>query len=323
MKAEALPNRQSIRKRGWDYTAAGWYFVTINTHRARPWFGVIVNGKMILNEMGRLAEEEWRKSASIRPGIVLDECVIMPDHMHGLVRLPEGRQGPQGRDASRPYACGAASGSLGALVAGYKAAVSRQARRRGLAGADDEVWHRNYWDVIVSDAQALANIRRYIRNNPQNAMSALQASEPKFVGNRALWDRPKIGFLASRGPASPHGRLDLKANEAILSGFLSPMERALFKSGLAKGKPMIWVKPWGLNEGLDHPATRRAMDDGRLLVVSPFDAAAEAPSARRAAWCNQYVLAHGDRIVVGHLTPGGMLACLLSEAKPDMEIIYL
>ena len=68
---------------------------------------------------------------------------------------------------------------------------------------------------------------------------------------------------------------------------------------------------------------RVALDAGLLLIVSPFDESIEAPSIRRAAWCNEFVLAHCDRMVVGHLNPGGMLACILSEADPELEIIYL
>jgi len=55
-----LPNRQSIRKKGWDYTTPGWYFVTCNTREGRALFGVIVNGRMVLSEAGRVAEECWR-----------------------------------------------------------------------------------------------------------------------------------------------------------------------------------------------------------------------------------------------------------------------
>jgi hypothetical protein len=59
------------------------------------------------------------------------------------------------------------------------------------------------------------------------------------------------------------------------------------------------------------------------LLVSPFDDEIEAPSTRRAAWCNQYVLEHCNRLVIGHLNPGGMLACILSEADPEKEITYI
>ena len=124
----AMPNRRSIRKRGWDYTAPGWYFITINTHRGRSLFGVIANGQVVLSAAGRAVAEEWFKSAIIRPGIELDEFVVMPNHVHGLVRLPEGRQ--EGRPAGRPCSspcspCGPPPGSLGAFVAGFKGAAGR------------------------------------------------------------------------------------------------------------------------------------------------------------------------------------------------------
>ena len=331
------PNRQSIRKKGWDYTAPGHYFVTLNTHGSRPLFGTIVNGRMVLNDAGRIAEEEWRKSAQIRAEIELDEFVVMANHVHGIVRIV----GASGRTPARPVArplgdlpvartdCRGARHvarlfpkSLGAFIAGYKGAVGKRINEmRQSPGA--VVWHRNYWDVIVRDAQALARIRDYIRFNPQNYHAVMNGAEPGYLGNRALLKLPQVGFLASRGAATPHGRMPLKVGEAILSGFLSPMESAVFKAGVAHGTPLIWVKPWRLQDGADTPLIRRALEDGRLLILSPFDDAAEAPSARRAVWCNQYVLAHCNRMVVGHLNPDGMLACILSEATPDLEVCYL
>jgi REP element-mobilizing transposase RayT len=318
----ALPNRQSIRLKGWDYTSAGCYFVTINTHKSRALFGVIVNGKMVLNEAGRVAEAEWRRSAIIRKGIALDEFVVMPNHVHGIVRF-------EGLDASSPSEAQFGkpqAGSLGTFVGAYKAAVSRIIGRglRGLAfQTRSPIWHRNYWDVLVRDEKALGAIRNYIRYNPQNYEAVMNAGEPQWIGNRELLDLPKTGFLASRGADAPHGRLPVKAGEAIISGFLSPMERAVFQAGLEHKRPLIWVKPWGLEEtGMMHHA-RTALDEGRLLVLSPFAESIEAPSIRRAAWCNQYVLAHCDRMVIGHLNPGGMLACVLSEADPELEILYL
>lgn len=323
-----------MRKKGWDYTAPGCYFVTCKTHANRTLFGTIVNGRMVLNEAGRIAEEEWHKSAQIRAEIELDEFVIMPNHVHGVVRIVATRgspvppaPAPAGRGDPRVAPTVARTPrlfpkSLGAFIAGYKGAVGKRINEmRKSPGA--VVWHRNYWDVIVRDEQALGRIREYIRSNPQNYHAVVNGAAPGYFGNRALLELPKVGFLASRGVATPHGKLPVKAGEAILSGFLSPMERAVFKAGMAHGTPLIWVKPWGLHDGADGPSIRRAIEDGRLLVLSPFDDAIEAPSARRAVWCNQYVLAHCNRMVVGHLNPDGMLACILSESDPELEITYL
>ena len=328
---QALPNRQSIRMKGWDYTSAGYYFVTINTHKNRALFGTIVNGRVVLNEAGRIAEKEWRKSGVLRKEIELDEFVIMPNHVHGIIYM-------QGFDASNPSTSSSPirpqfgkpiAGALGTFVGAYKAAVTRRIRRglahKGLARqalSDDPIWHRNYWDVIVRDEKALTNIRTYIRFNPQNYDAVMKVGEPHYLGNQKLLDLPKVGFLASRGAGVPQGRLPIKASEVVMSGFLSPMEQAVFKAGLERGRSMIWVKPWGLmHKPLSHQA--RALDEGRLLIVSPFEDQVEAPSVRRAAWCNQYVLDRCDRMVIGHLNPGGMLACILSELDPEKEIVYL
>ena len=329
MEAARVANRQSIRKKGWDYAAAGCYFVTINTHQSRALFGAIVNGQVVLSEAGRVAEEEWRKSAVIRKGIGLDEFVIMPNHVHGIVRLKGhdaacpclqglGAPSPYGGKFGRPVA-----GALGTLVGAYKAAVSREMRRRGLIDQARPVWHRNYWDVIVRDEPALAGIRKYIRENPQNYETVLNVGEPRWAGNRALLDGPKMGFAASRGGGGLPSGLMVKPGEAILSSFLSPMEREVFTAGLERRWPLIWVKPWGLEENAGPSPVRRALEEGRLLMLSPFADDLDAPNVRRAVWCNQYVLAHCDRLVVGHINPGGMLACVLSESDPELEIHYL
>jgi hypothetical protein len=246
----------------------------------------------------------------------------MPNHVHGLVRI---LAGSNHRPAPKPQFGKPIAGALGTFIGAYKAAVSREINRReGLDASSpsprDPVWQRNYWDVIVRDATALANIRRYIRENPRNYQAVMQGGEPRALGNRELLDMPKVGFLASRGDPAAHGKLALNPGEVVMSGFLSPMERALFRAGLKSGKPMIWVKPWGLAVDAESVPVRRAIDAGRLLLVSPFDESIDAPSARRAAWCNHYVIAHCQRLVIGHLNPEGMLACILSEAPPDLEI---
>jgi REP element-mobilizing transposase RayT len=330
-----LPDRQSIRLKGWDYSSPGWYFVTINTHEGRPLFGTVVKGRMVLSEAGRVAEEEWYKSAELRKGLILDEFVVMPNHVHGLVRLEGHTKGFDASNPSAPSPFGKpVAGSLGVFVGAYKAAVSRGLGRglmhqtpahQALPTRQTPTWHRNYWDVIVRDEEALENIRRYIRNNPQNYEVVMQCGEPRLLGNAALMKLPKVGFLASRGVEGLGAKgLDASSpSNAIISGFLSPMERAVFKAGLAKKRPMIWVGPFGA--GLMHQTrpVKEAFDEGRLLLISPFPDSIEAPSVRRAAWCNEYVLAHCDRMVIGHLNPSGMLACILAERPPDLEITYL
>ena len=90
---QKIPNplfhRRSIRLPGYDYSEAGSYFVTLVTHQREHLFGQVVEEKMILNSFGRIVEEEWMRSASIRKEVKLerDEFVVMPNHFHGIVTI--------------------------------------------------------------------------------------------------------------------------------------------------------------------------------------------------------------------------------------------
>jgi len=300
---------------GWDFTSPGWYFLTICTKAMKPVFGTVVNGRMVLNEAGRIADQCWRAIPEHFPRAVVDEHVVMPNHVHGLLQLtPDGWDLP-GFTARREAFGKPVAGSVPTIVRSYKGAVSK-ALGQGL-------WQSRFYEVRARDEAARANIRRYIRQNPENYAAVMHGGEPQCLGNKALLDLPKVGFLASRGQDALHGNLPLKPGEAIISGFLSPMERAVFRAGLAHKRPMIWVLPAGLDAIHGSTACRAAIEEGWLLVLSPFDPALDAPNARRAVWCNQYVLAHCDRVVVGHLNPDGMLACILHEADPDLEVARL
>ncbi len=329
----AIHHRRSIRLRGYDYSSPGRYFVTMCVADRHARFGAVVHGRMVLSEAGRIAAECWRAIPQHFPHVTLDEWVVMPNHVHGIIAIDApGRvvgaknlspiaedTGVVGAKNLSPMDAGAknlspqhgTSRTVGSIVRGFKIGVTK---------AVGALWQRNYYEIIIRNEAALRNIRAYIRFNPQNYEAVMNSGEPSFLGNRALLDGPKLGFLASRGETEAHGHLPLKAGEAIISGFLSPMERAVFKAGLAHGKPLIWVKPWALADGVDSPAIRQALDDGRLLILSPFEKAADAPSVRRAAWCNEYVMHHCEKLVIGHLKPGGMLECLLSDAPLDLAV---
>jgi putative transposase len=83
----AIHNRRSIRIKDFDYSGKGNYFVTICCERRRPLFGEIVNGEMQLNAAGEIARQCWMAIPSHFPHVVLEEFVIMPDHVHGLIRI--------------------------------------------------------------------------------------------------------------------------------------------------------------------------------------------------------------------------------------------
>jgi len=82
-----IHNRQSLRLKGYDYSKKGLYFITIVTQDRARIFGEIKAGEMILNKLGKIAEEEWIKSIEIRNNITLHEYIIMPNHMHGIIQI--------------------------------------------------------------------------------------------------------------------------------------------------------------------------------------------------------------------------------------------
>jgi REP element-mobilizing transposase RayT len=82
-------HRRSIRRKGYDYALPGAYFVTICTYQRQCWFGEILNEQMYLNQIGNVVAQEWVRSSQIRPGMKLDQWVIMPNHLHGLVILTD------------------------------------------------------------------------------------------------------------------------------------------------------------------------------------------------------------------------------------------
>ncbi len=78
-------NRRSIRLRGFDYASTGAYYVTLNVKYRTPLFGTLRDGVMHLSPIGQIVQEEWLRTPDIRPEVVLDEFIIMPDHMHMIV----------------------------------------------------------------------------------------------------------------------------------------------------------------------------------------------------------------------------------------------
>ena len=82
-----IHHRRSIRLKGYDYSRAGLYFVTIITHHRLPLFGEIMDGEMILNAVGMVAENTWFDLVNHVSNITLHEFVVMPNHVHGIIEI--------------------------------------------------------------------------------------------------------------------------------------------------------------------------------------------------------------------------------------------
>ena len=183
-------HRRSIRLKGYDYTQQGAYFVTLVTQGRECLFGEIVNGEMRLNEFGALVAEGWNGLTQHFRNADLDEFVMMPNHLHGIVVLKwdayaDGRgRGEALTDTSayrvtsanvnasplrvstaseRPH--GTKPRSLNAIVQNFKSVTSRKINQRHNTQGTI-IWQRDYFERVIRNENELNRIREYIMSNP-------------------------------------------------------------------------------------------------------------------------------------------------------------
>ena len=201
-----IHHRHSIRLKGYDYTQQGAYFVTICTHQRNCLFGEIVDGEMKLNTNGEIARGSWLSIPRHFQNVELDEFVIMPNHLHGIILIVnnsevegevlanqdflQSRSEVEGealaisndqnqQNLSRQCFAptvntgetikinGTKPQSLAAIIQNYKSVSTRQINRINKAKGN-VVWQHNYYEHIIRNNEALNNIREYIFNNPIN-----------------------------------------------------------------------------------------------------------------------------------------------------------
>ncbi len=152
----------TTRLKQWDYTKAGYYFVTICTKDRECFLGEIIEGKMILSDIGLIVREEWLKTEKIRANLFLDEWVIMPNHIHGIIVI----RNNSGVETPRRGVSTAATllpGSLGSIIGQFK---SKCTRRIWVAGHRHFAWQSRFFDHIIRGDASLQRIKEYIMNNP-------------------------------------------------------------------------------------------------------------------------------------------------------------
>ncbi len=160
--------KNSLRLRGYDYSSVGAYFVTIVTWQRELLFGDIVDGEMILNEMGEIVRDEWERTPQIRHEVELGAYVVMPNHFHAIVIINDIGDLQVGAHGRAPLRIGVAyrkPKSLGAIMAGFKSSVTKRINTlHNSLGVP--VWQRNYHDRIIRNEREMARIWDYIEANP-------------------------------------------------------------------------------------------------------------------------------------------------------------
>jgi REP element-mobilizing transposase RayT len=166
----SLPERRSVRLRGFDYRADAAYFVTIVTFGRTSLLGAVVDGSIRLSAVGELVEAGWGAVAQSSPHVRLDSFVVMPNHIHGVLVVEDNPRAKHSRVANasplhRPPPKGTPGGSISAIVQNFKATTTRRVHSlpttKGL-----RLWQRGFYDHVIRDETDLARIRVYIEDNP-------------------------------------------------------------------------------------------------------------------------------------------------------------
>jgi len=162
--SQSFGKRKSIRLKEFNYSSAGFYFVTICTDDKIHLFGKIIDNEVRLNTAGRIAQECWSEIPVHYPRVKLDVFTIMPNHVHGILII-ENHANTRAQDIVplQSQYQKTLSGSIGAIVRGYKIGVSKWFQQNTQI---KDVWQKNYYEHVIRKEESLLKIQEYILNNP-------------------------------------------------------------------------------------------------------------------------------------------------------------
>ncbi len=162
-----IHHRKSIRLNGYDYSQDGVYFITIITQNKKCIFGDIINNEMRLNDIGQIVKKYWLEISNYFPNITLDEYIIMPNHIHGIIIVDYCRGDPCGRPGRGQAVPLQNRSSIGDIIGAYKSLVANACLNiyKSKNKIMEKLWQRNYYEHIIRNEKSLNKIRKYIFNN--------------------------------------------------------------------------------------------------------------------------------------------------------------
>jgi len=167
-----IKQRKINRLKDFDYSQAGYYFVTICVYNREDCLGKIINGEMVLNEYGKIVNGRWIWLRNQYSYVTLDEYVVMPNHFHGIIGIDVGN----GRDRSlhkiKP---------LPELIGAFKTTSSKLIH---MAGFMDFRWQKSFHDHIIRDGISLNKIREYIIYNPAQWDTDVENPKNTIISNQ-------------------------------------------------------------------------------------------------------------------------------------------
>ena len=171
-----MTGHKGIRLDCWDYSWEGFYFITICVKNRASLFGEVTNEKVVLSPLGVYAQKCWLEIPEHFAHVVLDEHIVMPDHIHGILALDDCiRPALTSKNAERVKP--PTGGSLGHVVGCYKTAVSKWSKANGYA---EFAWQARFFDHVIRNDRSLSAVREYISTNPLSW--ELERNNPENLG---------------------------------------------------------------------------------------------------------------------------------------------
>ncbi len=171
------PTRRSIRLKGYDYSQSGIYVVTLCIQERHCLFGSITHETMILNDAGKMIDEQWLQLQERFALIQLDEYVIMPNHFHGIIIVGAGLVPAREATATANF-YGRVQGPplqnphLSQIVGAFKSITTHQyilgVKNQQWKPFNGKLWQRNYYEHIIRNEESFFSAKEYIMCNPQN-----------------------------------------------------------------------------------------------------------------------------------------------------------
>ena len=160
---EKLPCRKSIRLKNYDYSDNGYYFVTICTQNREKLFGEIVGATLSgrPNNPDKIVTKWLLKLENKFKDIKIDEYILMPNHVHFIIKRTGEHTGSLGDHTGSP---------LRDIIGWFKTMTTNEY----ISGVKDgrfmpfkgHLWQRNYYEHIIRNYDDYLNIAEYIQNNP-------------------------------------------------------------------------------------------------------------------------------------------------------------
>lgn len=170
-----IKSRKSNRLKNYNYSQAGYYFVTLCSKDGKQWFGKIKNEKMQPYAYGEVVAKFWQEMPKYYSNICLDKWIVMPNHLHGIVIINDMwmEQCDLGTEQ-----CSVPTNRYGLLSKAIKSFKEFTVKTIHKQHHNNEFsWQRSFYDHIIRDNHSLYRIREYIQNNPLKW--ALDKNNPK------------------------------------------------------------------------------------------------------------------------------------------------